>query len=277
MTFNWFKKLFYLFTLLLIVSCSNIPSKQQQVSLQQAQEALAAAQAYPNMTDKAAVALYEAEKTLEQAKNATNLEEMQHLAYIARRKAEIAVAEAEGKATKAQRAELTELKEKLLLSSQERKNAKEAEYAKAQASALAAKNKMLKKQLESLKNKENLQDFVFTFAGDVLFTSGQSELRQQALAQIRQISDFLIKNPRYQVLVEGYTDDRGSTDYNLGLSQRRADEVKFALMREGVASNRIVSRGLGESQPIADNTSSVGRQQNRRVEITILSPEKSAF
>ncbi|MDM8569699.1 OmpA family protein, partial [Thiotrichales bacterium HSG1] len=72
------------------------------------------------------------------------------------------------------------------------------------------------------------------------------------------------------VLIGGHTDSRGGNEYNLGLSQRRADAVRFTLIQNNVASSRIRTQGFGESQPVASNSSINGRQQNRRVEITIL-------
>jgi outer membrane protein OmpA-like peptidoglycan-associated protein len=64
----------------------------------------------------------------------------------------------------------------------------------------------------------------------------------------------------------------GSEDYNQGLSERRADSVKSYLTAQGIGSTRITASGKGRSDPVADNESAAGRQQNRRVEVIISNP-----
>ena len=89
------------------------------------------------------------------------------------------------------------------------------------------------------------------------------------LAGILALVGFLNQNPERKVAIEGHTDNVGDDDSNQGLSQRRADSVKMFLVQQGIASGRIVSSGKGERQPVADNQSEGGRQQNRRVEVII--------
>jgi outer membrane protein OmpA-like peptidoglycan-associated protein len=74
------------------------------------------------------------------------------------------------------------------------------------------------------------------------------------------------------VRIEGYTDSTGSADYNLGLSDRRANAVRSSLLDMGINSDRITTRGYGQESPVAGNDTAMGRQLNRRVEI-ILSDE----
>jgi len=71
------------------------------------------------------------------------------------------------------------------------------------------------------------------------------------------------------IIVEGHTDSRGSESYNQGLSQRRADAVRNYLVQQGYPGDRIQARGMGKGTPIASNSSSEGRANNRRVEIVI--------
>jgi outer membrane protein OmpA-like peptidoglycan-associated protein len=71
------------------------------------------------------------------------------------------------------------------------------------------------------------------------------------------------------VQIEGFTDSVGTDDFNQGLSERRADAVRDELTGMGVSRDRIQARGLGKSDPVADNDSATGRQQNRRVEVII--------
>jgi outer membrane protein OmpA-like peptidoglycan-associated protein len=73
--------------------------------------------------------------------------------------------------------------------------------------------------------------------------------------------------------VEGHTDSVGSDDYNMTLSQNRANAVRDYLIQKGINSSSISSRGFGESQPVAENSTSSGRQQNRRVELVVSGDE----
>ena len=77
------------------------------------------------------------------------------------------------------------------------------------------------------------------------------------------------RNGAKTVLIEGYTDDVGSENFNLGLSDRRAASVRNALLAAGVSPLRISTIGYGEARPIASNSTPEGRQMNRRVEIVI--------
>jgi outer membrane protein OmpA-like peptidoglycan-associated protein len=105
--------------------------------------------------------------------------------------------------------------------------------------------------------------------GDVLFTSGQADLKAGASSHLDKLVTFLDKYPDRTVLIEGYTDSVGSEDYNQGLSQRRADSVKSYLVAQGVDSTRLAASGKGESDPVAGNETAAGREQNRRVEVII--------
>jgi OOP family OmpA-OmpF porin len=84
-----------------------------------------------------------------------------------------------------------------------------------------------------------------------------------------ELADFMKQYPATQVTIEGHTDDRGAADYNLFLSQQRADYVKRALVSRGIVLERILVKGLGETQPVADNATRDGRGKNRRVVATI--------
>ena len=77
------------------------------------------------------------------------------------------------------------------------------------------------------------------------------------------------ENAEKRVDLEGHTDSIGTDKYNQGLSERRAASVLNYLTKTGVASNRITTKGFGESKPIADNKTKEGRAKNRRVEIRV--------
>lgn len=107
--------------------------------------------------------------------------------------------------------------------------------------------------------------------GDVLFDSGQAELKAGAFSTIDRLATFMRENPERTLVVEGYTDSVGSDAYNLSLSQRRADAVRAALLARGIDGSRITKSGMGKANPVAGNDTAAGRQRNRRVEIVISS------
>ncbi|MEP7314079.1 MAG: OmpA family protein [Pseudomonadota bacterium] len=151
----------------------------------------------------------------------------------------------------------------------------QADAAQAQATSSSAEAEQLRRDLAALQAKPTDRGMVLTL-GDVLFDTGKAELKAGAMSTIERVAEFMRANASYQLIVEGHTDDRGSDEFNLQLSERRAQSVRSALMSRGIATERVVARGLGESYPVADNTSSGGQQQNRRVEI-VFSDAQGAF
>jgi len=113
-----------------------------------------------------------------------------------------------------------------------------------------------------------------TFDSGLLFDWDKSDLRAQAKTNIESLAKILNKYPDTDILIEGDTDNSGSEDYNLKLSERRAQSVANYLMGLGVPSSRTSMVGLGEMNPIASNDTDYGRQQNRRVEVAIFANDK---
>lgn len=159
-----------------------------------------------------------------------------------------------------------------------------SEAADQAAQALAARDKLaaaadesarLRSELEALQAKPTERGMVLTL-GDVLFDTGQAVLRPGATQTVDRLAAFLHNRAAFSVLVEGHTDSVGADDYNMALSQRRADAVSGALLARGVAVERVRSHGLGKNYPNASNANASGRQQNRRVEI-IFSDDKGKF
>ena len=105
---------------------------------------------------------------------------------------------------------------------------------------------------------------------DILFDVGKSTVKPGSQANIGRIAVVLRQYPQHQILVEGHTDATGSEEFNLRLSQDRANAVRAALVAGGVDASKITADGFGESQPVASNDTPAGRQQNRRVEIVIV-------
>ncbi|MBT9566811.1 MAG: OmpA family protein [Thiobacillus sp.] len=102
----------------------------------------------------------------------------------------------------------------------------------------------------------------------VNFDNDQATLRADATAILDQAADSLKQWGDIKVEVAGHTDDRGSDDYNRALSQRRADAVRTYLIGKGIAADRLMAKGYGESTPVADNETDAGRHKNRRVELS---------
>ncbi len=138
--------------------------------------------------------------------------------------------------------------------------------AKAEASALA-----MQERLTELETRQSERGLVLTLGG-VLFALNSADLKPEAQERIDRIAGFLIAAPDREALIEGYTDDTGAASYNLDLSGRRAESVRQALIRAGVAPKRLVAGGFGSANPIAPNSDEAGRSRNRRVEVIILDP-----
>ena len=151
--------------------------------------------------------------------------------------------------------------------------AEQARMAARAESELAAKAKaaanQLMRELSDLKAKQTERGIVLTI-GDVLFATAKADLSSDALRSVDKLADFLKKYPGRNVLIEGHTDSVGSEEYNLTLSERRADSVKESLTSRGIAEERIATKGYGKKYPVASNDTAAGKQQNRRVEVIIL-------
>lgn len=149
------------------------------------------------------------------------------------------------------------------------------DVADAQNAAATQRAAEMQRQIDALQAKVTDRGLVLTL-GDVLFSSGRANLKAGAAGHLDRLVAFLKRYPTRTVAIEGYTDNIGSKDFNLGLSERRADAVRSFLTAHGVDGARISTSGGGESDPIADNGTAEGRQQNRRVEVVISDPAAEA-
>ncbi|MBS1766284.1 MAG: OmpA family protein [Acidobacteria bacterium] len=102
------------------------------------------------------------------------------------------------------------------------------------------------------------------------FATNKADLDDQGKQAVQEVADKLkAYSGDYKVVVDGYTDSRGSKALNEKLSKRRADAVAKALVDDGIAADRISTEGKGPADPIADNATAEGRDKNRRVEVNI--------
>lgn len=104
----------------------------------------------------------------------------------------------------------------------------------------------------------------------VTFELNSARLTPESLPVLDGIAAGLIKYPRLRVELQGHTDSSGSDEYNMELSRQRADAVRDYLLKQGVPTTQLVSKGYGETQPIADNSTPEGRARNRRVVMYVL-------
>lgn len=145
---------------------------------------------------------------------------------------------------------------------------RDAQTAQGLAAEAERRAKALEMQLTEMNAKKTERGMVVTI-GDVLFDTNQSQIKSGGLRSMDKLVDFLKSNPERRALIEGFTDSVGNDEHNLALSNRRADAVRAALVGMGVSGERLTTRGLGESYPVAGNESAGGRQMNRRVEIVL--------
>jgi outer membrane protein OmpA-like peptidoglycan-associated protein len=140
---------------------------------------------------------------------------------------------------------------------------------------VGGKGASLKGQVEDLAIKETKTEVRIELSGDILFDFDKATLRPEATPVLERVAEVIRKYGKPTVRVEGHTDSKGSHDYNVKLSQRRADSVKEWLVKNGAIGGTLVTKGFAETQPVAPNQNPdgsdnpEGRQKNRRVEIVV--------
>jgi outer membrane protein OmpA-like peptidoglycan-associated protein len=245
---------------LALAACATTP--QSNVMLEQARAQVTSAQTNPHVTGESKVDLTAAQEALARGdallKAGKPVADVNHEAYVAER---FALAAQKG-------AEL-DVSQKAIADANNRRNAVLLVAREDDAARAQAKSRELEVALADLKASKTDRGVVITL-GDVLFATGSADLKSGSRQTLDKLTTFLQAYPKREVQIDGYTDNVGSADYNQGLSERRADSVRDALTRMGIARDRILTKGLGESSPVADNDTAGGRQQNRRVEVIVL-------
>jgi outer membrane protein OmpA-like peptidoglycan-associated protein len=230
-----------------------------------------------------------ARQTIQFAEDARALAVQRELAERIQKEKEAAAAEAKAAAdaqaaAEAQRqAELTAAKEKQMhaeaqaqasqaaaeqAATQAKARAAAEEAERAQAATAALRAQLLKQLNDVLQTTDTPRGLVVNMA-DVLFETGKYALSTDAQLKLAKLSGIIQAHPGLNLAVEGYTDTTGAADFNMKLSQARADTVRQFLIAQGLSADTITSKGLGEADPIADNSTAAGRKLNRRVEIIV--------
>ena len=250
----------------------------------------------PAVAERAALELKAASDTLARADRDWAQDgdqtETEHLAYLARQRAAIALAQAQARSADSQLQHASNQASQLRLQARTREaQAARAEAQRAQQSAEAARAEALRQQnaaqaaqsaaqaaqarvaaleakLREIEAQQTERGLLVTL-GDVLFEFGKADLLTAAGPRLDKLAEFLRQYPERRLLVEGYTDSVGSVPYNLELSRRRAQAVQAALTLRGIDASRITTQGYGKDYPVANNATAEGRALNRRVEVII--------
>jgi outer membrane protein OmpA-like peptidoglycan-associated protein len=151
---------------------------------------------------------------------------------------------------------------------QAKEQAARDEAARAQAQTAALRAQLLKQLNDVLQTTDTPRGLVVNMA-DVLFETNRYALSSDAQLKLAKLSGIIQAHPGLNLAIEGYTDTTGTPDYNLKLSQQRADAVRDFLVGQGLSADTISSKGLGQADPVADNSTAAGRKLNRRVEIIV--------
>ena len=267
-------------SLLALAGCATAP--QDEGLLVQARSSVAQAEANPNVTKYAPTELDRARKLLINAegaareKGATH-ETAAHYAYLATQVARISEQHAREQVAMARLKENETERQKILLSAREAETQQArdvAQSAQTQVAQAQAETQRLAKALEDLQASQTSRGIVLTL-DDVLFDTGRSELKSGAQRSIEQIATFLNENPERRVQIEGFTDSQGPDEFNLELSQRRADAVAMAIIQRGIDAQRVRAMGYGEEFPVASNANAGSRQLNRRVEVIVSNDDRA--
>lgn len=254
-----------------LAACASAPQRSEQV--EQARAEIQTLTQEPLAQQAAGKDLEAARKSLQSAEMALQQKQppavVDHYAYLAKRHAEAGEARVSEARSRQEVASGQGDRDKILMDSRSREamNAQsQADAAKNQTAAAQAQLANAQQQLADLQAKQTDRGVVVTL-GDVLFDTGQATLKPGADLAVGRLATYLSSNPQTKVLIEGHTDSRGSDDYNIGLSDRRARTVATALQSRGISSDQIQTLGRGKAYPVASNDTAEGRQQNRRVEI----------
>jgi len=153
---------------------------------------------------------------------------------------------------------------------QARLQAQQSDQARAQAvqQAEEQRQRLLKQLNQVLQTRDSARGLIVSMS-DVLFDFNQATLKPGAKLRLAKVSGIILAYPDLKLEIDGFTDNKGTPQYNMTLSDKRAKAVRDFLVGQGVGSDAVNTKGFGESNPVASNATAAGRQQNRRVELVV--------
>jgi outer membrane protein OmpA-like peptidoglycan-associated protein len=123
-----------------------------------------------------------------------------------------------------------------------------------------------------IKKVDNTDEVLGDVFDNLNFEFGKADIKKDSFPYLDKLADTLNKSKNWTLEIQGHTDDKGGDDFNMKLSQNRADAVKNYLITKGVLLDTITAKGFGESKPLVPNDSDANREKNRRVEFKITKP-----
>jgi outer membrane protein OmpA-like peptidoglycan-associated protein len=254
-------------------------------ALQRAEAAYQQAANTPRIYEFGDRALNQARRHLEQARAADGREAVEHYSFLVSQHVGVAEARLRRGLTQEAIGEADQRRQALLLEAEERQTARVREEALAarqraeqaeqelvqtrqQLEQARREAQTLAQELDELEVAQDERGMVYTLS-DVVFDFDSAQLNEGGERAVARIAETIAETAEGEIRVEGYTDAIGSEEYNLELSERRAQAVEQAFVEEGIAAERITTEGYGEQYPVATNETDQGRQLNRRVEIIV--------
>jgi outer membrane protein OmpA-like peptidoglycan-associated protein len=180
-------------------------------------------------------------------------------------------AEAERTAAEQAKAQADDARHQAELAQQQAsQQARMADQARQQAEAQTTqlRARLLQQLNQVLQTRDSARGLIVSMP-DVLFDTGKANLRPEARERLAKVAGILLAYPDIRIEIDGYTDSTGTLAFNERLSRERAAAVESYLSQQGVAGTSMTTQGFGPDNPIASNSSSTGRQQNRRVEMVV--------
>lgn len=136
------------------------------------------------------------------------------------------------------------------------------------------KAREMEEEMEGVTIQRVEEGIAVSFDSGLLFNHDSSTLRPEAQLNLGKLSKIISRDEDTILMIVGHTDSSGDENYNLSLSERRAQSAANFMINEGLVKERVQTKGRGELEPIADNQTQAGQQENRRVEVAIYaSPE----